>query len=133
MLFVPKPKKAPDEPTRWRCVIDYRRINEILEPGSYRLPAMDALWYSMDSAEWISSADALDGFWLAPTDPETRWLTAFNSILGRFEWLCTPMGLQPASGHFQRFMEEALSRHNLLAAVLAPGCAIVIVVVGPFG
>ena len=24
------------------------------------------------------------------------------------------MGLQPSSGHFQRFMEEALSRHNLL-------------------
>ena len=38
--------------------------------------------------------------------PRIRNLTAFNSILGRFEWLCTPMGLQPASGHFQRFMEE---------------------------
>ena len=24
------------------------------------------------------------------------------------------MGLQPASGHFQRFMEDALQRHGLL-------------------
>ena len=59
MLFVPKPKKTPGEPTRWRCVIDYRRINEILEPGSYRLPAMDSLWYSMDSAAWITGGVAI--------------------------------------------------------------------------
>ena len=89
-------------------------MNECLVPQSYRLPAMDSLWYSMDSARFISTADALDGFWLAPLDDATRHLTAFNSILGRFEWLCTPMGLQPSSGHFQRFMEEALQRHNLL-------------------
>eukprot|EP01046_Picozoa_sp_COSAG06_P102551 COSAG06_NODE_48719_length_330_cov_0.670996_1_plen_98_part_10 len=41
-------------------------------------------------------------------------MTAFNSSLGRYEWTCTPMGLQPSSGHFQRFMEDALSRHGLL-------------------
>ena len=29
--------------------------------------------------ELISSADALDGFWLAPPDPETRWLTGSGS------------------------------------------------------
>ena len=52
----------------------------------------------------------------SPTRPfyESAWLTAFNSTFDRFEWLCTPMGLQPSSGHFQRFMEDALSRHGLL-------------------
>lgn len=114
MVFVPKAKKNETDPTRFRCCIDYRRINECLKPQSYRLPAMDSLWYSMDQAEFISSADAADGFWLAPVDKESRWLTAFNSVMGRFEWLCTPMGLQPASGHFQRFMEDALQRHGLL-------------------
>ena len=67
---------------------------------------MDSLWYSMDKANWISTADALDGYWLAPLDPETRYLTAFNSILGRFEWLCTPMGLQPSSGHFHPVLRQ---------------------------
>lgn len=114
MVFVAKPKKNETDPTRFRCCIDFRRINECLKPQSYRLPAMDSLWYSMDQAEWISSADAADGFWLAPVDEQSRWLTAFNSVMGRFEWLCTPMGLQPASGHFQRFMEDALQRHGLL-------------------
>ena len=64
MVFVPKAKKNETDPTRFRCCIDYRRINECLKPQSYRLPAMDSLWYSMDQAEFISSADAADGFWL---------------------------------------------------------------------
>ena len=50
------------------------------------------------AAAGARAADAADGFWLAPVDEQSHWLTAFNSVMGRFEWLCTPMGLQPASG-----------------------------------
>jgi hypothetical protein len=81
---------------------------------SYRLPACDQLWYSLDNAKYISTADAADGYWLAPLDLETSYLTAVDTPLGRCEWTCLPMGLQPASGWFQSFLEDALSRNSLL-------------------
>ena len=31
----------------------------------------------MDKAKYITTADAADGYWLAPLDPETSYLTAF--------------------------------------------------------
>eukprot|EP01043_Picozoa_sp_COSAG02_P083364 COSAG02_NODE_21398_length_789_cov_2.708696_2_plen_89_part_00 len=34
---------------------------------------------------------------LAPLDKTTSYLTAFDSPLGRLEWLCLPMGLQPSA------------------------------------
>ena len=62
----------------------------------------------------VCTADAADGYWLAPLDQETKWLTAFDTPMGRYEWNCLPMGIQPAAGWFQCFMEDALARHNLL-------------------
>ena len=51
------------------------------------------------------------GFWNAPLGGgETQALTAFNSVLGKFQFKCVPMGLQPASGFFQMWVEEALRR-----------------------
>ena len=114
MLIIPKPKKDPLDPPRYRCVIDFRRINEFIKPHSFRLPTCDSLWYTLDDAKYISTADAADGYWLAPLDQETKWLTAFDTPMGRYEWNCLPMGIQPAAGWFQCFMEDALARHNLL-------------------
>ena len=114
LLIVPKPKKHPLDPPRYRLVCDYRRINKLIKHKSYRLPACDQLWYSLDNAKYISTADAADGYWLAPLDLETSYLTAVDTPLGRCEWTCLPMGLQPASGWFQSFLEDALSRNSLL-------------------
>jgi hypothetical protein len=114
VLIIPKPKKNPTDPPRYRFVIDYRSVNTTLVPHSYRLPTCDSLWYTLDNATYISTADAADGYWLAPLDPETAWLTAFDTPEGRHEWTCLPMGIQPASGWYQSFMEDLLARNNLL-------------------
>ena len=58
----------------------------------------------------VCTADAADGYWLAPLDQETKWLTAFDTPMGRYEWNCLPMGIQPAAGWFQCFMEDALAK-----------------------
>eukprot|EP01043_Picozoa_sp_COSAG02_P099778 COSAG02_NODE_35885_length_462_cov_0.710744_1_plen_92_part_10 len=60
---------------------DYRQINKLIERKSYRLPSCDQLWYSLDKAKYISTADAADGYWLAPLDPETSFLTAVDTPL----------------------------------------------------
>ena len=76
---------------------------------------MDGLHKSFRDAKYISSVDMESGFWNAPLEGgETQALTAFNSVLGKFQFKCAPMGLQPASGFFQMWVEEALDRHDCL-------------------
>ena len=60
MLIILTPKKNPLDPPRYRCVIDFRRINEFIKPHSFRLPTCDSLWYTLDDAKYISTADAAD-------------------------------------------------------------------------
>ena len=81
-----------------RTASDFRRLTVCGTPS---------LWYTLDDAKYISTADAADGYWLAPLDQETKWLTAFDTPMGRYEWNCLPMG-------FQCFMEDALATHNLM-------------------
>ena len=40
--------------------VDFRRINEFIKPHSFRLPTCDSLWYTLDDAKYISTADAAD-------------------------------------------------------------------------
>ena len=94
MLIVMKPKKDPLDPPKYRAVVDYRRVNEYLKPLSYRMPTCDSLWYTLDRAKYISTADCADGYWLAPLDPSTSWMTAVDTPQGRMEWTCLPMGIQ---------------------------------------
>ena len=102
LLIFPKPKKHPlDKPTK-RVVVDMRTINTQVVHHSYRLPTCDTLWYSLDKAKYISTADMKDGYWLAPLDSQSRWLTAFDTPVGRMQWKCVPMGLQPSAAGAHR-------------------------------
>ena len=114
VLIIPKPKKLPTDEPRFRFVIDYRAINEVIRHHGFRVNTCDSLWYTLDKAKYISTADAADGYWLAPLDKTTAYLTAFDAPDGRYEWTCLPMGIQPASGWFQSFMEDILAANNLL-------------------
>ena len=77
----------------------------MLVSQSYRNAAMDGLHKSFRDAKYISSVDMESGFWNAPLeDGETQALTAFNSMLGKFQFKCVPMGLQPASGFRHRLL-----------------------------
>ena len=115
LLCIPKPQKDPLDPPKYRLVSDYRHCNDkVIKHESARLPTCDQLWYSLDKAKIISTCDALDGYWLAPLDPQTSWITAVDTPIGRYEWTCLPMGIQPASGFYQSFLEGILMKHNLL-------------------
>ena len=92
VLIILKPKLKPTDPPRYRFVVDYRMVNSVIEQHGFRVNTCENLWYTLDDAVFISTADAADGYWLAPLDPATAWLTAFDTPDGRMEWTCLPMG-----------------------------------------
>jgi Reverse transcriptase (RNA-dependent DNA polymerase) len=97
VLFVPKPDGS------FRCCQDYRELNKVIKHDTYPLPRIDV---HMDMAQGVfwSKMDLLKGFYQLPMDPDSIQYTAFNTLLGKFEFLVMPMGLQSAPGSFMRAM-----------------------------
>jgi hypothetical protein len=97
VLFVPKPDGS------YRCVQDYRELNKRMRHDTYPLPRVDV---HLDMAQGVfwTKMDLLKGFYQLPMHPDSIKYTAFNTMLGKYEFLVMPMGLQNAPGSFMRAM-----------------------------
>jgi hypothetical protein len=97
VLFVPKPDGS------YRCVHDYRELNKRMKHDTYPLPRVDV---QLDMAQGVfwTKMDLLKGFYQLPMHPDSVKYTAFNTMLGKYEFLVMPMGLQSAPGSFMRAM-----------------------------
>jgi hypothetical protein len=97
VLFVPKPDGT------MRCCQDYRELNKVMTQDTYPLPRADV---HMDMAQGVfwSKMDLLKGFYQLPMHEDSIQYTAFNTLVGKYEFLVMPMGLQNAPGSFMRAM-----------------------------
>jgi hypothetical protein len=97
VLFVPKPDGT------MRCCQDYRELNKVMTQDTYPLPRADV---HMDMAQGVfwSKMDLLKGFYQLPMHEDSVKYTAFNTLVGKYEFLVMPMGLQNAPGSFMRAM-----------------------------
>jgi hypothetical protein len=97
VLFVPKPDGS------YRCCQDYRELNKLMNHDTYPLPRADV---HMDMAQGVfwTKMDLLKGFYQLPMDEDSIKFTAFNTLVGKYEFLVMPMGLQNAPGSFMRAM-----------------------------
>ena len=53
-----------------------------------------------------SKMDLLKGFYQLPMQKESIKFSAFNTLLGKYEFLVMPLGLQNAPGSFMRAMNQ---------------------------
>jgi hypothetical protein len=97
VLFVPKPDGS------YRCVQDYRELNKRMKHDTYPLPRIDVHLDMAHGVFW-TKMDLLKGFYQLPMHPDSVKYTAFNTMLGKYEFLVMPMGLQNAPGSFMRAM-----------------------------
>jgi hypothetical protein len=97
VLFVPKPDGS------YRCVQDYRELNKKMKHDTYPLPRVDVHLDMAHGVFW-TKMDLLKGFYQLPMHPDSVKYTAFNTMLGKYEFLVMPMGLQNAPGSFMRAM-----------------------------
>jgi len=93
VLFVPKPCGG------FRCCQDYRELNKRMKHDTYPLPRIDVHMDMAQGSFW-SKMDLLKGFYQLPMHKDSIKYTAFNTLVGKFEFLVMPMGLQSAPGSF---------------------------------
>ena len=92
-----------------RLAIDYRKLNEKLQPNRHPLPRVDEILETLGGNAFFSVMDAQSGYWQLPIAEEDRHITAFRTHSAQFEWKRLPMGIQIAGGAFQKAMDTILA------------------------
>lgn len=91
-----------------RTCIDYRPINQAIQPWEWPLPKIREFRHRLSGYKWFSRYDLKDAFHRIAVEPNSRPLTAFHSHRGNFQFRGMPFGLSTAPATYQRFIEWVL-------------------------
>lgn len=103
------PKKADASgKTKWRLVIDFRKLNEKTIDDRYPIPNISDVLDKLGNCHYFTTLDLASGFYQVEMNPDDIHKTAFTVEHGHFEFLRMPMGLKNSPSTFQRVMDNVL-------------------------
>ena len=108
LLLVKKANSNPDQPLveQWRCVQDFRAVNENIVRDAYPLHNLYDLIDKVSAAKVWTVIDLSSGFWNQALEPESQKFTAFAVPgIGHFEWTRSAQGLCNSPAAFQRLLD----------------------------
>jgi len=91
---------------------DFKEINKFIIPDAYPMQRIDDLCQTIAGSNFITTLDAVKGYYQIPIHPDSRQYTAITTHLGIFEHLKTPFGISTSAQIFQRCMDKILSPHR---------------------
>ena len=95
-----------------RLCTDYRGLNAISTSNAYPLPLIKDLLAQVGKGKVFTKLDIREAYYRVRIKEGHEHLTAFNTVLGQFEYLVMPFGLSGAGGVFMSVINEVL--HDLL-------------------
>ena len=103
VLLVNKPGPPPQAK---RLCIDFRELNLLLEGMGWPLPNIQELLQRVGRTrgKYYTKIDYTSGYWQASLAEQSRWLTAFITFMGVYEWMRVPMGIKCAGSYYQQAM-----------------------------
>ena len=104
---VPKKTDASGK-TKWRIVVDFRKVNDKTHDDKYPIPNINDVLDKLGNCQYFSTLDLASGFYQVEMDPADIPKTAFNVENGHYEFLRMPMGLKNSPSTFQRVMDNVL-------------------------
>eukprot|EP00118_Oscarella_pearsei_P020264 m.218920 g.218920 ORF g.218920 m.218920 type:complete len:1393 (+) comp39915_c0_seq7:688-4866(+) len=91
-----------------RLCVGLQVVNKAIIPGKYPLPTLEEMASEFAGSTWFSKLDLRQGYLQVPLAKESRYLTAFVSHDGVFQFRRLPFGLSSAPSAFQRMMKTVL-------------------------
>lgn len=107
---VPKRMDASGK-TKWRIVIDYRRLNEVTIDDKYPIPNIEEILEKLGRCQYFTTLDLAKGFHQIEIHENDIHKTAFSVENGHYEFLRMPFGLKTAPATFQRLMNNVLKEY----------------------
>ncbi|MBW0503063.1 hypothetical protein O181_042778 [Austropuccinia psidii MF-1] len=87
-----------------RIVGDFRALNTYTIPDRYPITRIHETLTQLSKAKFITSLDALKGFYQSSLTPHARKLLRIIANCGIYEYLRMPFGIKNASSHYQIIM-----------------------------
>lgn len=106
------PKKSSTDKKKWRLVIDYRKVNTILQDDKFPLPNIDEVIDTLSGSKYFSHLDLSQGYYQCKLRKKDRSITAFTTPTGQYQMTRLPMGLKISPSTFSRMMTVAMSGLN---------------------
>ena len=72
------------------------------------MSSIDSILAQVGNCKYLSKLDLLKGFHQVPVDEDTKQLTAFSCMQGKFQYKVMPFGLKNAPATFQLLMQAVL-------------------------
>ena len=82
---------------RWRLVIDYRRVNMLIQNAAVVYPRPDDLFETVQDAYFMFLIDGRDFYFQREIAAHLRPITAFQTHILAYQWKRMPQGLKPSS------------------------------------
>ena len=99
-------------------VIDYRALNKITRKFTWPMPKVEDIFSKLNGATYFAMLDLRAGYYHIPLDKPSIPKTAFNSPIGKYEYIKEPFGLAQAPAYFQELMTGILKDFNFAIAYL---------------
>ena len=109
---------VPKEDGRKCLVIDYHALNKVTRKFTWPMPKVEDIFSKLNGAKYFSPLDLQAGNHHIPLDKSSIPKTAFNSPLGKYEYVKVPFGLAQAPAYFQELMTGILKDFNFAIAYL---------------
>ncbi|CAF1038215.1 unnamed protein product, partial [Brachionus calyciflorus] len=105
--IVPVPK--PDRPKEVRICTDAREMNKAISRTRHAFPTVEDLAVKLNGAKFISKFDLKSGYLQLLLAEKSRYITAFCTHMGIFQYKRLNFGINAASEIFQLTIEQVLS------------------------
>ena len=91
-----------------RTCLDQWPLNKAIRRKYYHLPGFNKIASKTKGGKYFIALDARSGYWRIPLDDVSSELTAFNTLFGKYKFLCMPFGLSTSQNIFKRETEKLL-------------------------
>jgi hypothetical protein len=102
-MLVPKPDGGSE-----RLVIDFTPLNKVSSAIQHTGPRLEDVLQRASECKYFSKLDIKDAFWSLGLAEESKYLTAFSTPWGTFEYNCLPQGWCNAPAYWQCYASYIL-------------------------